>query len=142
MQTPTTHDPEKRARVLALIELLAERFPKCFAVYQARRRPLKLGIHKDVVAVLDIDAAALSEALRCYVSASGYLYQCRVGAPRIDLNGEAAGEVTAGEAVASQARLDHIRTLKARRREAHQPPKRLSLADLKAAAQRRKAGVS
>jgi hypothetical protein len=31
-----------------VIALLAETFPKCFSVYQPRRRPLKLGIHKDV----------------------------------------------------------------------------------------------
>lgn len=120
-----------------IIGLLAERFPKCFAVYERRRRPLKLGIHHDIT---DIDPAALTAALRSYVSADGYLCRCLVGAPRIDLNGEPAGVVTAEEAASSKARLDDNRKRAKQRREARQP-KRLSLADLKAAARARKAGA-
>jgi hypothetical protein len=34
----------------AAIALLAETFPKCFAVFEQRRRPLKVGIHNDILA--------------------------------------------------------------------------------------------
>jgi len=43
----------RTAAAKALIEKLADRFPACFAVYEKRRRPLKIGIHDDLVAALD-----------------------------------------------------------------------------------------
>jgi sRNA-binding protein len=33
----------------AALALLAERWPKCFSVYQQRRRPLKIGIRDDIM---------------------------------------------------------------------------------------------
>ncbi len=50
MRPPLT--AEDRARATAGIELLAKAFPHCFAVYQGKRRPLKIGIHLDIVARL------------------------------------------------------------------------------------------
>jgi hypothetical protein len=35
----------------ATIALLAERFPKTFAVFERRRRQLKFGIHKDIAPI-------------------------------------------------------------------------------------------
>jgi ProQ/FINO family len=51
--------------VMAVIALLAELYPKCFSVYQWRRRPLKLKIHLDIQAALDgaITPAQLHRAL-------------------------------------------------------------------------------
>jgi sRNA-binding protein len=40
-----------RESVVATIALLAERFPKAFRQYQAKRQPLKIGIHHDILAV-------------------------------------------------------------------------------------------
>jgi ProQ/FINO family len=37
----------------AAIVRLAELYPKCFSVYEGRRRPLKIGIHKDILAAAD-----------------------------------------------------------------------------------------
>jgi sRNA-binding protein len=37
----------------AVLELLAETFPACFSVYEVRRRPLKVGIHTDILKGLD-----------------------------------------------------------------------------------------
>jgi sRNA-binding protein len=39
--------------VAAVIALLAELFPECFSVYEGRRRPLKIGIHRDILAAVD-----------------------------------------------------------------------------------------
>ena len=88
-------DPE----IEACIGLLAEAFPKCFVVYEARRRPLKVGIHNDIMAALDgaVTAAELSRALGKYTNNKVYRTRLRVGAMRIDLNGEAAGTVAADE---------------------------------------------
>src|SRR5262249_34916946 len=43
----------KHATNAAAIALLAERWPKCFAVYEQRRRPLKIGIDADIMAALE-----------------------------------------------------------------------------------------
>jgi ProP effector len=74
------------------IVALAEAFPSCFAMFQKRRKPLKLGIHNDVIGALagTITAKELSVAMRVYCGNRFYLKACIEGAPRIDLNGEAA----------------------------------------------------
>ena len=91
---------ERAAAARALIEKLAERWPRCFSVYEKRRRPLKLGIHHDILAAFDgsVTPADLSNAMRYYVGNRGYLRYCREGVDRIGLDGEPAGKVSAKEA--------------------------------------------
>jgi ProP effector len=136
-----------------VIALLAESFPKCFSVYQPRRRPLKLKIHLDIQAALDgaITPAELSKALGTYCSNQAYLGNTRTGAWRLDLDGNPTGVVTADEEAHANATLAGIRakkearavTAKAAAQPASpQPAKRLSLADLKAAALARKTGLN
>ena len=131
--------------VTAAIALLAERWPQCFSVWEARRRPLKLKIHLDIQAALDgaITPAELGNALGMYCSNLVYLSHTRTGAWRLDLDGKPAGVVTADEEAHAKATLAGIRAKKEARTAAAkataqpvipQPPKRLSLADLKAAA--------
>jgi hypothetical protein len=89
------------------ITALADLFPNCFYVFEQRRQPLKLGIRDDVLAALN-GAITLKEAavaLRIYCGNSGYLKACKEGAPRIDLNGEVAGHVSAQEADNAKQRL-------------------------------------
>jgi len=140
----------------AVIALLAELYPKCFSVYQGRRRPLKLKIHLDIQAAqaaLDgaITPAELHRALGTYCSNQVYLGHTREGAQRIDLDGNPAGTVTADEEAHAKATLAGMRAKKEARTAIAkaaaqpaipQPSKRLSLADLKAAAQARKTGVT
>jgi ProP effector len=80
--------------------LLAERFPRCFAIYEARRRPLKIGIHADITAPLG--GAITWRELHNLLS-------LRAGAERIDLDGNVAGVAIADEA-------DHARAVLMRRR--------------------------
>jgi ProP effector len=133
------------ATVMAVIALLAETFPRCFSVWEARRKPLKLKIHLDIQAGLDsaITPAELHKALGAYCSNKVYLSHTRKGAWRLDLDGNPAGAVTADEEAHTKATLAGIRakreartaTAKAAAQPAiPQPAKRLSLADLKAAA--------
>jgi ProP effector len=89
------------SRVESVIALLAQRWPRAFAVRESKRRPLKVGIHADVLAVLDgaVSAAELGGALGSYTKSSGYVRRLtRKGAERIDLNGAPAGEVSPEEA--------------------------------------------
>jgi ProQ/FINO family len=63
-KTPDTASPIKKkspdATVEAVILLLAERWPAAFKVHEGRRKPLKVGIHLDVMAAIDgaVTAAA------------------------------------------------------------------------------------
>ena len=84
----------------AVIALLAERWPCTFSIHEKKRRPLKIGIHLEIISALDgaITRVELSRALGCYVANDVYLSRLRVGAKRLGLDGAAAGEVTQAEA--------------------------------------------
>jgi sRNA-binding protein len=90
---------KKRTRAKALIAVLAAKFPKCFAVPDTRRRPLKVGIDADLLAALGgtIPRTDLFRALAMYCSSHGYLERILNGAWRIDLQGNPAGAVTADD---------------------------------------------
>jgi ProP effector len=124
------------AEVRAVIELLTEMFPKAFFIYERRRRPLKLGIHLDVLAAMNgaITPVELNHALRCYTSNVGYLRACWLEAFRIDLEGEPAGEVSPQHAARAAARLAARQLRRAAQKAtlAQPEPKRHGLAELKA----------
>src|SRR5262245_19495710 len=88
---------KKRARTKAVITALAAKFPKCFAVPETRRRPLKVGIDADCLAALSgtIRRTELIRALAMYCCSDGYLERVLTGAWRVDLEGKPAGVVTA-----------------------------------------------
>ena len=73
-----------RDEAVAMITLLEERFPACFAVLERRRRPLKIGIHQDIIAAVGVAPAELGRALQRYTRSDGYLRQAqtRRGADR------------------------------------------------------------
>ena len=45
VSTVAKHQPDQT--IAAVLELLAETWPKCFSIYEARRQPLKVGVHHD-----------------------------------------------------------------------------------------------
>jgi len=133
----------------AVLELLCERFPKTFFLFERRRRPLKLGIRDDIIAALGdaIEPKLLGAALRRYTTNLFYLRAQQQGASRIDLTGNVAGEVSEEEAKQAIARKAYGRpvrkaaAVKPTVPETPPPPepsKRLGLADLKAAAASRR----
>src|SRR6266478_4089319 len=80
--TPRSNKALRRAQqARETIAILAEWFPACFAVYEGRRRPLKLGIDHDITATLAaaITRQELSHALRTYCGNGGYLRASRTG---------------------------------------------------------------
>ena len=101
------------------IALLAERWPRAFAIRKSKRRPLKVGIHVDVLAALDgaMTAAELGDALGDYTKSSGYIRRItRAGAERIGLDGAPAGEVSPEEANAAVMELSLLTWRQAARR--------------------------
>jgi ProP effector len=101
MSATTTRD----AKADAALALFCGRWPKCFFMFQGRRLPLKIGIHKDIPDGL-IEPRVLQLAFRFYVNNPGYLNAMRFGAARVDLNGEVAGTVDENEERAGAPRRD------------------------------------
>jgi sRNA-binding protein len=93
--------------LLAIIERFERLFPHCFVAGGRKRHPLKIGIHKDPIAVCNplvdwglISVVNIKRALALYDSNSGY--SCRkADTARIDLRGTVVGVV---KAEADQAR--------------------------------------
>jgi ProP effector len=136
------------------ITLLAQTFPACFAVYERRRKPLKIGIHADVVAAMAdvVPSTEIAAALRYYTRAIHYQRALVLGGVRVDLDGNAAGVVTPEQEadawekrrkwVARKANVAAARALEKAALEAAARPKQVTLADLKAAARERAARQS
>jgi sRNA-binding protein len=87
--------------------LLVERFPACFNLKQ--RRPLKIGISKDVLAFKDeFKGIDLKRVIGRYCNHPRYRKALKEGAIRIDLHGQPAGVVTAEDAESARAHLEAI----------------------------------
>lgn len=123
---------DERNRVI--LAMLAERWPDCFAIFEQRRRPLKIGIHHEILAALDgtVTAKGLGAALRCYTGNSVYWSQLRAGAIRIDLDGRPAGEVTADQVARAAKPKPAVTAAKPA------SAKRTSMADLRESVRRRR----
>jgi ProP effector len=104
----------------AIINMLVEKFPNAFFIYEGRRKPLKLKIHHDILEVMDIDPAELSAAMRIYTSNLAYLRASVEGAARVDLNGCEAGLVTAEQAVNAAKALAGRMAARKKRRSARE----------------------
>jgi sRNA-binding protein len=149
----------------ATLEMLCARFPNCFVMFERQRRPLKVGIRGDIVLAIGedaIDLKLLGPALKLYTHNYFYrLAQARPGATRIDLDGNAAGAVSEVDATSAARDVAAWKAKAALRRQLAmrkprpepviepvieplppQPPRRLGLADLRAAAARRRQAVA
>ncbi|RNM05040.1 RNA chaperone ProQ [Dickeya undicola] len=88
-----------------VIAYLAERFPLCFTL-EGEARPLKIGIFQDLVERVSesehVSKTQLRSALRLYTSSWRYLYGVKLGAQRVDLDGNACGEL-------EQQHVEHAR---------------------------------
>jgi len=136
----------KPSQYRATLDLLAKRFPHCFFLFdgtRGRRRPLKVGIHIDLLRDLNgtITEKRLCRFLAWYTRHRRYLNNVLPGVERIDLTGKVVGRVTAEDAAhARELARKRLAGMKAARAAAKAVPgPRLSLADLKAAALARKA---
>ena len=94
----------------AALALLTEAFPQTFVLEKYRpHRPLKVGIAADIPARCPaVERRVLSAALSAYARRVMYLRALVAGAARIDLDGNPAGEVTAGDAEFAATKLAEI----------------------------------
>lgn len=94
--------------VLETLGILREWFPPAFSA--GRPRPLKVGIHKDLAEKASaISTGVIARAMRYHTQSDRYLRALKPGAARVDLDGNAVGEVTADEAAFAQVRLGRVK---------------------------------
>ncbi len=99
---------DKRA-IHAVHALLIQRFPNAFPKDYDAIRPLKLGIHADLIArAPDLDPVLLRRALANHTQRDGYLLALIHGRGdhRYDLDGQPAGTVAPEERAEAQKRLE------------------------------------
>jgi len=91
-----TRRNEWREKQINTLLLLHQKFPQTFARLNARtRRPLKVGIYRDITAAVpEIGIIEIKRALRYYCGDLRYHRACVDGADRLDLAGNVAGTVT------------------------------------------------
>src|SRR5262252_8825060 len=78
------------------INLLVELYPRCFC--RTNRRPLKVGIYEEVISQRpEMSKPQIKRLLKEYTQSPEYWSTLTAGAPRIDLAGNVAGEVTAAD---------------------------------------------
>jgi sRNA-binding protein len=99
-------EPVSRRPTRELWKILRQRWPRCFG----QIRPLKIGIHADLLAIPDLglDADEVDKVLCNYVRKVPYLELMLEGAARVDLDGNAVGEVTVDQATGAQWLLLNI----------------------------------
>jgi sRNA-binding protein len=86
---------DKKEAVLAIIDTLAEKWPNAFFTDPTRRRPLKVGVHLDILEALPgVNKKTLSTALRFYARHLSYMQAVAEGQARVDLNGAEVGPVS------------------------------------------------
>ncbi|MBL4276459.1 RNA chaperone ProQ [Vibrio fluvialis] len=87
---------EKLKNSKEVIAYIAECFPNCFTL-EGEAKPLKIGIFQDLAERLSEDSKVsktqLRAALRQYTSSWRYLHGVKAGAVRVDLDGNACGEL-------------------------------------------------
>jgi ProP effector len=93
---------------------LTEHYPAAFPRERPDIRPLKIGIREDIQAAHpELDPGEARRMLACWCGRPSYQRAVRRGGPRIDLAGEAAGEVSPEQMAHAEEVLKAIRLKKA-----------------------------
>ena len=86
----------KRVSTKEIIAYLAEKFPACFST-QGAAKPLKIGIFQELAEKLvddeTVSKTRLRQALRHYTSSWRYLKVVKLGAFRVNIDGEEVAEI-------------------------------------------------
>lgn len=94
---------KNRAANQAALQLLMETYPQVFN--RDNVRPLKIGIQDDLIADEKVAKNKIKRALASYVRSPQYFRSLQEGADRVNLQGEAQGQVTAEEAEHAKGKL-------------------------------------
>ncbi|MDO5055178.1 RNA chaperone ProQ [Pasteurella oralis] len=104
-----------------IIAYLVEKFPLCFSL-EGEAKPLKIGLFQDLAEALKDDERVsktqLRQALRAYTSNWRYLHGCKLGAERIDLQGNACGVLEQEHAAHAATQLAEAKAKVAEKRAA------------------------
>jgi ProP effector len=102
-----------------VLDFLIEKFPKCFFAYNSENvRPIKIGILEDIVARLGDEISpegkysktAIRQGIKVYASSLAYLDACKVGAVRVDLDGnECDGPITEEQEKYAQEKKEAVK---------------------------------
>jgi ProP effector len=105
-----TVNEEQRAKVRALATLLSKKHPAVFPPGRTASIPLKIGIHRDVMARHpDVESQTVKNFFVFHAYSQPYLQATSVaGAARLDLDGNEAGIVTEEHAQAAREALAKI----------------------------------
>jgi len=118
--TENLNTSEKLKNSKEVIAYIAERFPLCFTL-EGEAKPLKIGIFQDLAERLSDDEKVsktqLRAALRQYTSSWRYLHGVKAGAHRVDLDGNACGELEAEHIEHAQTELAESKARAAARRK-------------------------
>ncbi len=112
---------EKLKNSKEVIAYIAECFPNCFTI-EGEAKPLKIGIFQDLSERLaddpKVSKTQLRAALRQYTSSWRYLHGVKAGAVRVDLDGNACGELEAEHVEHAKKALEESKAkVHARRKE-------------------------
>ncbi|MGB8712258.1 MAG: ProQ/FINO family protein [Onishia taeanensis] len=91
----------------ALLNQWYRRYPDAF--FKGHTRPLRVGIHEDLLVREPWPEKLVRRALACYVHLPRYLKAVREHAERVGLDGEVEGPVTEGEARYARKKLEELR---------------------------------
>ncbi|XKE42644.1 hypothetical protein HA399_13160 [Cobetia sp. UIB-001] len=116
-QAQQASQPESAPSPHALLKQWYKRYPDTF--FKGHTRPLKIGIHIELLENEPWDDKLVRRALAGYVHLPRYLKAVRAGTQRVDLSGQSVGAVTEDEARHARQQLDELtRQQKAREEQA------------------------
>ncbi|CAH0275545.1 RNA chaperone ProQ [Pseudomonas sp. Bi70] len=122
-QPASPRKPQEQDPALEAIWRLQKHFPLAFPVNPAPKVPLKEGILKDAeqhLELLGISQEQLKLGLASWCRGGRYWASMVENAPRLDLNGQPAGSVTAAQALHAK---QQARRQRSQMRRAQQKPK-------------------
>jgi len=104
---------------------LCEQFPKTFRMTD--RKPVKVGIHKDILAIMTgegiLSAFALRQALQWYTRGINYHLAILEQTHRLDLKGNAVEEITPAQKARAALAIETIQSLRKKKRFVFKPKK-------------------
>lgn len=99
---------QNRDEIGDYINLLADKYPKCFFTLPQRRVPLKKDIEDDLSDAKVIGANKLGDVLYYYTNHLAYHYNIKAGTNRVDLDGNPVAKVTEAEEREAQKQIAQI----------------------------------